>query len=142
MIDTRLLALEIAVSAHEGQRDKGGHPYILHPVQVASRVKEHDEQVVALLHDVVEDTDWTLDRLRDAGFSAAVVAAVDAITRRESESRQAYLTRCKADPIAKAVKIADLKHNMDLSRLAVVTERDVRRVEQYKKEVWDLTEVI
>lgn len=135
-----LRALEIAMAAHEGQVDKGGHPYVLHPVRVASGVMKHDEKIVALLHDVVEDTEWTLEGLREAGFSEKVVAAADAITRREGEVRREYLTRCKADPIARVVKMADLEHNMDLSRLAVVSERDMRRNAQYEKEIRFLNE--
>lgn len=135
-----LKAFEIAIDAHDGQKDKGGHPYVLHPIRVAGKVKGQDEQVVALLHDVVEDTDWTLDGLREAGFSEEIVAAVDAISRREGESRRAYLARCKTDPIARVVKMADLEHNMDLSRLADVTDRDIRRNAQYEKEIKFLTE--
>lgn len=125
-------ALIMAYNAHRNQVDKGGAPYILHPVYVALSVQEEDEKIVALLHDIVEDTEVTLEDLRREGFSERVIGAVDAITHR-GEDYFEYIRRVKKNPLATKVKIADLKHNMDTSRLAEVTEKAIQRVEKYKK---------
>lgn len=98
------LALEIATKAHKGQVDKAGHPYIAHPVIVASMVDETDEKVVALLHDVIEDTALTIDDLRKAGFSGNTLDAVQAITKVEGDSYDEYLVRVAANPIAREVQ--------------------------------------
>ena len=132
------LAQLVAETKHAGQTDKAGKAYIGHPRTVASLVETDDEKTVAWLHDTVEDTDVTLDLLRRLGFSETVVAAVDAVTRRPGEDRQAYLERVKADPIARKVKLADLTHNADLSRFDGVrplTQKDLDRKEQYLREM-------
>ena len=128
-------AYEIAASAHAGQVDKAGKDYIFHPLTVASFVKTDDEKTVALLHDVVEDTSVTLQNLSDAGFSDAVVHAVDCVTKRDGEELQDYLQRVKSDRLATAVKLADLQHNSDLSRIPNPTEKDIARAERYRKEI-------
>lgn len=128
-------AYEIAASAHAGQVDKAGRDYIFHPLTVASFVKTDDERIVALLHDVVEDTSVTLQNLSDAGFSDAVVHAIDCVTKREGEALQDYLQRVKSDRLATAVKLADLQHNSDLSRISQPTEKDYARAERYRKEI-------
>ena len=128
-------AYEIAAIAHAGQVDKAGTAYIQHPLTVASFVKTDDEKTVALLHDVVEDTVVTLQDLRDAGFSANIVHAVDCVTKRDDESLKAYLQRVKSDPLATAVKLADLRHNSDLSRIPNPTEKDFARVKRYRQEL-------
>ncbi|MEM7058552.1 MAG: HD domain-containing protein [Pseudomonadota bacterium] len=110
-------AFEIAFAAHWGQTDKSGQPYMAHVVRVASRVAPEDAQIVALLHDVVEDTQVTLDTIRDV-FGTFIADAVDAITRRDGEGHDAYLDRVAANPLAKAVKIADLNDNSDPVRMA------------------------
>lgn len=126
----------IATIAHNRQLDKGGKPYIGHPQAVASMVTTEDEKTVAWLHDVVEDTPVTLDILLLMGFSAEVVDAVDAVTRRPGEDRQDYLDRVKANKIATQVKLADLKHNSDLSRIAnrPLTQKDYDRSARYMRE--------
>ena len=128
-------AKAIATAAHQGQVDKGGYPYIGHPAAVASMVEGEYETAVAWLHDTVEDTDMTLDRLREEGFPEEIIRAVDAMTRREGEPRGEYLERVKADPIARKVKLADLRHNSDISRIPEPREKDYRRVENYQKEI-------
>lgn len=137
-------ALAIARAAHRGAVDKGGDDYIFHPVTVALLCERPEERTVALLHDVVEDTALTLDELRRAGFPEAIVAAVDAVTRRADEEgdagRMAYLRRVKADPIARAVKRADLCHNSDLTRIPSPTEKDRARVAAYAREIAFLEE--
>ena len=132
-------ALEIAVNAHRGTVDRGGKDYIFHPVTVALECRTDDEKIVALLHDVVEDTPITLDELRK-DFPEYIVEAVDAITRRMPEEKCAdgrlkYILRVKANPIARAVKIADLKHNSDLSRIPNPSEDDCKRVAEYAREI-------
>ena len=133
-------AYELAAKAHAGQVDKAGRDYILHPLTVASFVETDDEKTVALLHDVAEDTPVTLQDLRDAGFSEAVVHAVDCVTKRDGEPLENYLHRVKSNPLATAVKLADLRHNSDLSRLPHPTERDFARVERYQEEIRFLKE--
>lgn len=139
-------ALEIAIKAHKGAVDKGGVEYIYHPITVALKCTTDDEKVVALLHDVVEDTPTTFDDLREAGFPEYIIEALDAVTRRKpqeqtGEGRWDYIKRCKANPIARVVKIADLEHNSDLSRIANVSEKFKKRVlEEYPAEIKFLKE--
>lgn len=135
MNDDITKALNLAYKAHEGQKDKAGKDYILHPIAVALLVETAAEKVVGLLHDVVEDTPITIEDLRAQGFSEEIVQAVKAITRGLTESRMSYLKRVKENPIARAVKIADLKHNSDLSRIANPTEADYKRTQEYLREI-------
>src|SRR5215831_14727116 len=99
-------ALQIAAKAHEGQKDKEGLPYILHPLRVMQRVEGEQAQIVAVLHDVIEDTAVTADDLRQAGFSEQVIAAVVCVTHRKDESYADYVVRCKANEVARRVKLA------------------------------------
>jgi (p)ppGpp synthase/HD superfamily hydrolase len=124
-------AIRIAVEAHRGQRDRGGAPYILHPLRMMVRVQTDAERMAAVLHDVVEDTAWTLDDLRARGFPDEVLRAVDALTRREGETYEAFVERAAADSVARRVKIADLEDNLDLRRTGTVSERDAERVNRY-----------
>jgi (p)ppGpp synthase/HD superfamily hydrolase len=126
-------AVAIAAEAHAGQKDKAGEPYILHPLRVMMAVTEPDERIVAALHDVVEDTPWTLEALRAEGFSCAVVDAVDALTRRDGEDYFDYVRRAAAYPIARAVKIADLRDNMNMARIPVPADRDHARIDRYRE---------
>ena len=125
-------ALKISYMAHKNQVDKGGNPYYLHPIFVALNMKDDDEKIVALLHDVVEDTEITLDDLRREGFPEYIIEAIDALTRR-GESYDFYIRKIKQNDLATAVKIGDLNHNLDTSRLNKITEKDLSRVEKYKK---------
>lgn len=126
-------AFELARRAHEGQTDKGGHPYINHPVRVSEQCLSEDEKIVALLHDAVEDGDVTFDEIRSL-FGAKVRHAVDALTRREGETYQDFVRRCAADDLARAVKRHDIADNMDLSRLGrPATQADLLRVQKYKE---------
>lgn len=132
------LAELVARSAHKGQLDKGGNPYILHPMTVASFVRTADEKAVAWLHDTVEDTTVTLLDLKILGFPTNIVDAVDAVTRRKGEDRQDYLNRVADNPIAIQVKLADLKHNSDLNRIResrAITQKDLDRVKRYAEEI-------
>ena len=134
------LAKRIALTAHEGQVDKAGAPYWHHPAFVADYVTSPEAKVVAWLHDVVEDTEWSLDDLRTEGIWPEIVEGVDAITKRAGEAYECYLDRVKANPFALAVKLADLTHNMDLSRIANPTEKDFARIEKYRWAVDYLSE--
>lgn len=124
-------ALEIAVAAHAGQVQHNGDPYVLHPIALMMSVDGDDARVVALLHDVVEDTDWTLDGLRAEGFSETVLAALDRLTHRDGEDYAAYVERIAADPLASAVKRADLRDNMNLRRLPHLHDKDLDRMRRY-----------
>lgn len=126
------VAQEIATKAHRGQVDKAGIDYINHPATVAASVATVEEKAVAWLHDVVEDTRTTLDDLRRAGLSEEVVCAVDAMTHREGEEYLTeYIPRIKANALARSVKLADLAHNMDISRLGSLTDKDKARLAKY-----------
>ena len=124
-------AMKIAEKAHAGQVDKAGEPYIGHPLYVSEHVSGKPEKIAALLHDVVEDSDMTLEDLKD--FPEEIVNAVDHLTRNKEQSYENYICLLRLDPIARNVKIEDLKHNMDLSRLKEVTDDDRQRVRKYEK---------
>jgi len=126
-------AIEIAAQAHAGQRDKGGEPYVLHPLRVMLRMTTEEERIVAVLHDVVEDSEVTLERLRAEGFSSAVVAAIDALTKRPGEDRLQAAARAARNPLARKVKLADNAENSDLSRIPDPTPKDHERLEQYRQ---------
>lgn len=132
MRDDIKLAHEIAKRAHKGQVDKAGAPYILHPETVASFVTKDDEKIVAYLHDVIEDTPCQLRDLENAGFSSEIIKAVDLLTRKTGQSYKQYLKLVKTNELARVVKLADLKHNSDLSRLTHVTENDIKRLKKYQ----------
>ena len=128
-------AYEIAKKAHLGQVDKAGEDYIKHPEKVASFVKTDEEKAVAYLHDVIEDTELTLEDLNEYRFSKEVIEAVDIITKKRGEDYQSYLNSVKNNKLARAVKLADLRHNSDLTRLIKVTEKDIKRKEKYQKAI-------
>ena len=129
------LALSIARQAHEGQLDKAGVDYIEHPIYVASQVESEEEKAVALLHDVLEDSLITAEELLIAGLPVEVVTAVKLLTKKPMQDYQAYLETVKTNPLARVVKLADLKHNSDLSRLPSITEEDRERLKKYKKAI-------
>jgi (p)ppGpp synthase/HD superfamily hydrolase len=128
-------ALEISFNAHKDKTDKGGMPYVYHPFHVAEQMKTEDEVIVALLHDVVEDTGMTIEDLRAKGFSEEVLSALRLLTHDKSEPYMDYIERIKANPLATAVKLADLRHNSDLSRLSVVDDVARERVDKYAKAI-------
>ena len=126
-------AIAIAVEAHQGQKDKAGHPYILHPLRVMFRVESEDERTVAILHDVVEDHGdvWSVDKLRQSGFPQRILDALDCVTKRKGETYEQFVERSASNPIALRVKLADLEDNMDIRRLNEVTEKDRERLNRY-----------
>ncbi|HET6762062.1 MAG TPA: HD domain-containing protein [Longimicrobiaceae bacterium] len=126
-------AIILATRAHRGQTDKAGQPYILHPLRMMARMETDAERMAAVLHDVVEDTPWTLEMLTAEGFPEEVVRAVDHLTRREGESYEAFCTRAGADPVARRVKIADLEDNMDVGRIGALTAADTERLIRYHR---------
>ena len=132
------MALQWAKAAHQGQKDKAGQAYILHPMHVAEQMETDAEKAVAYLHDVVEDTGVTLEDLRSMGFSDEIVDAVEAITRQDGESYDQYLQRVACNAIARRVKLADLRHNSDLSRFQHPTAADYARCEKYQNKIRQL----
>ena len=124
-------ALQIAVKAHAGAKDKGGGAYIFHPIRVMMRCRTEEAKIVALLHDVVEDTDVTFDDLIAEGFSESVIAALRLVTHAEKDSYDAYVEKIAANPIAVEVKLADLEDNSDIRRLKVVDQNSVERFGKY-----------
>ena len=129
------LALSIATEAHSGQFDKAGIDYIEHPIYVASQVDTEEEKAVALLHDVIEDSPFTAEELLLAGLPETVVTAVQILSKKKGQDYQTYLENVKSNSLARVVKLADLKHNSDLSRLSSVTDKDLERLEKYKKAI-------
>lgn len=133
-------AMKMAYKAHEGQKDKGGLPYVFHPLHVAEQMKDESETAAALLHDVLEDTKITLSDLKKEGFPEEILAAVKLLTRGRKASYLDYIRRLKDNPIARTVKLADLIHNSDISRLDTVTSADRERLKLYAQAVEILTE--
>lgn len=126
-------AIQIAVTAHRGQVDRGGEPYILHPMRVMIEQKGRTEKICAILHDVIEDTDVTFEDLRREGFSEEVINALNALTKRDGEAYEDYVARVVQNPIAMRVKLMDLTDNMDLSRLNITEPSDLKRFQKYEK---------
>lgn len=127
-------AIMLAVQIHHGQKDRGGEPYILHPLRLMLRFENEVDRIVAVLHDVVEDSDLTLDDIRDIGYSEEIVAALDGITRRKGESYEDFVTRSLQNPISRRVKLADLEDNMDIRRMKEqLTGKDFERLIRYRR---------
>lgn len=126
-------AIEIAARAHAGQVDKAGAPYILHPLRLMLTLQGAHERMAAVLHDVVEDTPFTFEDLQREGFPPVVVDAVRALTKLPGEGRIAAAHRAAADPVARAVKLADVTDNMDLRRIPAPTEKDFARLKEYEQ---------
>lgn len=133
-------AIEIAIEAHKGQFDKAGRDYIGHPLRVMEMGKSEEEKIVGVLHDVIEDTDWTFEKLAEEGFSDEVIAALRCVTKTsESENYDDFIDRVKKNPLAVAVKINDLTDNMDIRRLPYLSDKDVKRLKKYLKAYKRLT---
>ena len=133
-------AIEIATEAHKGQFDKAGRDYIGHPLRVMEMGKTEEEKIVGVLHDVIEDTDWTFEKLAEEGFSDEVIAALRCVTKiSENENYDDFIDRVKKNPLAVAVKINDLTDNMDIRRLPYLSDKDVKRLKKYLKAYKRLT---
>lgn len=126
-------AILIATNAHDGQFDKGGTPYILHPLKVMHYTRSTDPEIlaIAVMHDVIEDTKVTYKELRDAGITERVIEGVRALTKVPGETYEEYKARVKMNPDARIVKMADLRHNSDIRRLKGVTQKDIARIAKY-----------
>lgn len=133
-------AIQIATEAHKGQFDKAGKDYICHPLRVMEMGKTEEEKIVGVLHDVVEDGDWTFDALEAEGFTHEVIAALKCVTKTsENENYDEFIERVKKNPLAVAVKINDLTDNMDIRRLPYLSDKDVKRLKKYLKAYKKLT---
>ena len=133
-------ALKLCFEAHKNQTDKSGMPYVFHPIYLAEQMKDEETTIAALLHDVVEDTDYTIADLEQMGFSSAVLDALKLLTHNDGTPYMEYVAKIKDNPIAKAVKLADLEHNSDLSRLDTVDEKVLKRKEKYSQAIRLLNE--
>ena len=129
------MALKLCFEAHKEQTDKSGMPYVFHPFHLAEQMKTEETTIVALLHDLVEDTDYTIENLIAMGFDKAVTDAIALMTHADQVDYMDYVRMIKENPIAKAVKLADLRHNSDLTRLDVVDEKALTRREKYLKAI-------
>ena len=133
-------AIEIATEAHKGQYDKAGNDYIGHPLRVMDMGRTEEEKIVGVLHDVVEDTEWTFAQLAAEGFSQEVIAALQCVTKlSENENYDDFIERVKKNPLATAVKINDLSDNMDIRRLPYLSDKDIKRLKKYLKAYKKLT---
>jgi len=135
MTQTLERAIAIAATAHAGQVDKGGAPYILHPLKVMLRMSTLEERIVAVLHDVVEDCGISLDDLRKEGFIEEVLSAIESVTKVPGESYEDFVDRAAQNPIGRVVKLADLEENSDLSRIASPSWEDLERIEKYRRAI-------
>jgi len=130
-------AIALAVEAHAGEVDKQGKPYILHPLHLMMQMETAEEMITAVLHDVVEDTNTTLEDLRQHGFPEVVLEALELLTHdTASTSYEEYVAAIKPNPLARKVKLADLAHNMDVRRLPEMGMNDYGRLEKYRR-AWD-----
>ncbi len=137
MIYTELTkkALKLSFEAHKDQTDKSGMPYVFHPFHLAEQMDTEEKVTVALLHDVVEDTDYSLKDIENMGFPESVIQALALLTHEKGVPYMDYVVQIKENPIARAVKLVDLKHNSDLSRLDFVDEKAIQRVQKYEKAI-------
>ena len=124
-------AMKIAYKAHHGKTDRAGVPYIFHPIHIAEQMIDEDSIIVALLHDVVEDTDITIDKLKSEGFNDRIIDALCYLTHDKEMDYMTYINLITRNDIARKVKLADLMHNSELTRLKKVTDRDIERVRKY-----------
>lgn len=129
------LAMRICFEAHKEQQDKSGMPYVFHPFHLAEQMQTEETTVVALLHDVVEDTECTIEDLMRLGFDRTITEAIALMTHAEDVDYMDYVRAIKGNPIARVVKLADLRHNSDLTRLDRVDEKALRRREKYLKAI-------
>ena len=135
-------AIQIAVEAHAGVKDKGGKAYILHPISVMMRCETDEEKIVAILHDVIEDTDWTFEALREEGFADTIIEALKTVTKRsEDEDYDQFIQRSLKNEIGRKVKIADLRENLDVTRISELTDKDIKRINKYKRALSVLTKI-
>ncbi len=133
-------AIILAANAHRGQKDKAGAPYILHPLRLMMQMKSETERIVAVLHDLIEDTACSLEELSKAGYSQEILDALDCLTRRHDETYSAFIDRVKENPLAVKVKLADLEDNLNIKRFKNIAEKDLLRLNRYLKAWQSLTD--
>ena len=126
-------AISLAAKQHEGQVDKANAPYILHPLRVMLNVPTIQHKIVAVLHDILEDTETTIEDLYQFGFQEHLIDAIVALTKKQGETRLEAAQRARQNPIARVVKLADINDNMDLSRISSPTSKDFERLNEYKQ---------
>lgn len=126
-------SLEIALKAYSGQKDKAGKTYILHPLRIMAKMETEEEMVVALLHDVIEDSDYTSDDLLSEGIPSAIVEAVQLLSKVDGESYDQFVDRVSENPLATKIKVADIEDNINILRLESVDQKDLERVAKYHK---------
>ena len=132
--------MQLCYEAHKDQVDKSGIPYVFHPIHLAESMTDEYSTIAALLHDVVEDTDVSIEQLREDGYPEEVLEVIQLLTHKKCEPYMQYVRNLMHNPIARAVKMADLRHNGDLTRLDVVDEKALKRVDKYKEAISILTE--
>lgn len=126
-------AIALACEAHAGQLDKSGQPYILHPLRVMLKFKSEDERIVSILHDVVEDGNFSPDDLRRFGFTKDIINAVACLTKKPDEPYEDFIARLSLNELARKVKIEDIKDNLDVTRLDNLSDKDLSRIAKYHK---------
>lgn len=134
-------AMRLCYEAHKGQLDKSGIPYVFHPLHLAEQMEDEETTIVALLHDVIEDSNYTFTDLEAMGFSERILTALKLLTHEKGVPYMEYIAKLKEDPIARTVKLADLAHNSDLSRLDEVDEKAIRRATKYAKAIQLLNKI-
>lgn len=132
-MSTVFKAMTIAKEAHAGQYDKAGMEYYDHPLRVMKMCKTETEKIVGILHDVVEDSEWTFEMLENAGFSAEIIDALKCLTKESDEDYDHYISRIKTNKLATRVKLNDLRDNMDVNRLNKITDADIERIVKYMR---------
>ena len=130
--DNTKRAIKLAYEAHAGQTDKSGLPYIHHPLHLAEQMQDESTTILALLHDVVEDTQYSIEDIEAMGFDREITDALRLMTHDQRVPYMEYVGKLKKNPLARTVKLADLRHNSDISRLNEVTEKDLKRIEKYR----------
>ncbi|PAU66561.1 GTP pyrophosphokinase [Pseudomonas sp. PIC25] len=124
-------ALEISCKTHSGQIDKGGEPYILHPLRLMLKFQDEESRIVAVLHDAIEDGEITTQHLEQAGFSEKIILAIECLTKKTGESYDDFLSRIIDNDLARRIKIEDIKDNLDITRLKTIDNKDLDRIKKY-----------
>lgn len=133
------IAIQMAAEAHDGTISKDGTPYILHPIRLMMWAEGYEQQIAAILHDTIEDTYLTLGHLRDAGIPNHIVEAIDCLSKREGEAYEDFIERIALNPLATAVKLLDLRDNIDVTRMPELTDWDLKRTAKYHRAIRQLT---
>lgn len=126
-------ALQIVTQAHANQTDKAGQPYIFHLLRVSEKGRTQTEKICGLLHDLIEDTDWTFEQLQQEGFSDEIIQVLKCVTKQQGENYDDFINRIAQNSIAIKVKLNDLEDNMNITRLSYLTEKDLERLNKYLK---------